>query len=102
MARETRCSGRYAVYRNERRTDVRDGHTFDGPQYPMNTWPVRIQMANLCTPAGAPTTCNGTQLDAIAASMAKLSSMMSLQSTIANPADELPGSSFSFCAGYSI
>jgi len=41
------------------------------PQYPMNTWPELVQMANLCTPAGAPTTCNGTQLDAIAAFLAQ-------------------------------
>lgn len=42
------------------------------PQYPMNTWPLHVQFANLCTPVGAPTTCNGTQLDAIAAFLAQL------------------------------
>lgn len=37
------------------------------PVYPMNGWPVLVQFANQCTPSGAPTSCNGKQLDAIAA-----------------------------------
>jgi mono/diheme cytochrome c family protein len=41
------------------------------PTFPMNTWPALVTFANLCTPAGAPTTCNGTQLDAIAAFLAQ-------------------------------
>jgi len=41
------------------------------PKFPMNGWPVLVQLANLCTPVGAPTTCNGTQLDAVAAFLAK-------------------------------
>ena len=41
------------------------------PKYPMNDRPELVTFANLCTPAGAPTTCNGTQLDAIAAFLAQ-------------------------------
>lgn len=41
------------------------------PRYPMNSWPTLLQLANRCTPEGAPTTCNGTQLDAIAAFLAR-------------------------------
>lgn len=41
------------------------------PAYPMHTWPLLVQFANLCTPLGAPTTCSGTQLDAIAAFLAQ-------------------------------
>jgi len=37
------------------------------PAYPMNAWPALTDLANLCTP----TTCNGTQLDAIAAFLAQ-------------------------------
>lgn len=41
------------------------------PQYPMYSWPVLRQLAERCTPSGAPTTCGGTQLDAIAAHLAR-------------------------------
>lgn len=41
------------------------------PTYPMKTWPVLVQLANRCTPLGTPTTCNGTQLDAIALFLAQ-------------------------------
>lgn len=41
------------------------------PVYPMNTWPLLVQFANLCTPTGSPTSCNGTQLEAIAAFLAQ-------------------------------
>ena len=41
------------------------------PKLPMNSWPVLVQLANLCTPVGTPTTCNGTQLDAIATYLAQ-------------------------------
>lgn len=35
--------------------------------HPMRNWPLLMQFANACTPTGAPTTCNGNQLDTIAA-----------------------------------
>jgi cytochrome c5 len=41
------------------------------PAFPMHTWPALVTLANLCTPVGAPTLCNGTQLDAIAAFLAQ-------------------------------
>lgn len=41
------------------------------PKYPMNTWPVLVQFANYCTLSGAPTTCSGTQLEAIAKFLAQ-------------------------------
>lgn len=41
------------------------------PVYPMNGWPVLVQLADQCTPVGAPTSCGGTQLDAIAAFLAR-------------------------------
>ena len=50
------------------------------PKYPMNTWPVLVQFANLCNlsvaplPGGLPPpppSCNGKQLDAIAAFLAQ-------------------------------
>ena len=54
---------------------VSDGPTFAisilSPAYPMNTWPVLLRFANLCTLTGSPTTCSGTQLDAIAAYLAQ-------------------------------
>lgn len=40
--------------------------------YPMNGWPVLLQFANACTSTVTPTTCNGKQLDAIAAYLANL------------------------------
>lgn len=40
--------------------------------YPMNGWPVLLPFANACTPTGTPTTCNGNQLDKIAAYLASL------------------------------
>lgn len=38
--------------------------------HPMRDWPLLMQFANVCTPTGTPTTCNGNQLDAIAAYLA--------------------------------
>lgn len=41
------------------------------PRYPMADWPVVAELAAHCAPAGAPTTCNGSGLDAIAAYLAR-------------------------------
>jgi mono/diheme cytochrome c family protein len=69
------CHGLYGmggvVNRSLRTYNANSGPAFANAirstAYPMNGWPPLLQFADACTPAGVATSCNGNQLDAIAA-----------------------------------
>lgn len=74
------CHGMYGtggpVSRSLRTYNANSGPVFANAirstAYPMNGWPPLLQFANACTPTGVATSCNGNQLDAIAAYLANL------------------------------